>query len=96
MCGRDKQVTFIQFSETTRFTVSRVCSCLLALVSRSTVVCHLETKMFQFPTATVLLSSLIRLMMYLGLCNKKEDAKPRICEFSKLAVSGAEGGAVAK
>ena len=48
--------------------------------------------MFQFPTLTVLLTSLVRLLMYLGLCNKEEDLKPRICELDKLAVSGAEGG----
>ena len=48
--------------------------------------------MFQFPTVTVLLTSLVRLLMYLGLCNKEENAKLRICELSKLAVSGAEGG----
>ena len=48
--------------------------------------------MFQFPTVTVLLTSLVRLLMYLGLCNKEEDLKPRICELDKLAVSGAEGG----
>ena len=51
--------------------------------------------MFQLPAVTVLLASLMRLLMYLGLCNQEEEeAKPRICQLSKLAVSGAEGGAV--
>ena len=55
-----------------------------------------ETRMFQLPAVTVLLASLMRLLMYLGLCNQEEEeeAKPRICQLSKLAVSGAEGGAV--
>jgi hypothetical protein len=55
-----------------------------------------ETRLFQLPTATVLLPSLLRLLVYLGLCNKEEDAMTRICELSKLAVSVAEGGAVTK
>ena len=50
--------------------------------------------MFQLPAVTVLLTSLMRLLMYLGLCDKPEDDQPRICDLSKLAVSGEAGGAV--
>ena len=99
MCGRNKQLTFILFSQSTKFKVSRACSCLLALVSHYAGLIPLllaETRLFQLPTATVLLPSLLRLLVYLGLCNKEEDAMTRICELSKLAVSVAEGGAVTK
>ena len=97
MCGRNKQLNFILFSQSTKFKVSRTCSCLLALVSHSARLIPrllVETRLFQLPTVTVLLPSLLRLLVYLGLCNKEEDAEPRICELSKLAVSGAEGGAL--
>ena len=96
MWGRNRQVTFILFSEKTKFRVSRACSSLLALVSHDGGRLLLELRMFQLPVGTVLLPSLLRLLVYLGLCNKEEDTKLRICELSKLAVSGAEGGAVAK
>ena len=95
MWGRNRQVTFILFSEKTKFRVSRASSSLLALVSHDGGRLLLELRMFQLPVGTVLLPSLLRLLVYLGLCNKEEDTKPRICELSKLAVSGAEGGAVA-
>ena len=48
--------------------------------------------MFQLPVTTVLLTSVVRLMDYLGLCSQAEDTKPRVCELSQLVVSGAAGG----
>ena len=81
-----------RFSEKTKYRTCRVVSCLLGLVRFISFSLGFFYH-FQIPTLFVLSSSIIRFLVYFGVCQERSQVS--LCIFlaeHKLAVFGTEGG----
>ena len=86
-----------QFSEKTRFTVCRVSSLILGLVKTTCCVVFVVDMLLQVPTMSVMVSSVLRLMIYCGVCDSKEHRgdKDSLCHLAAASnLAAGEGGTI--